>query len=129
MENEVVFTQGGKIWLGEDGIVRTVSTLPRQEMTLADTKEVLSAILKATNGKKCPLFADISDIKSVDRESREYAASEEFARAISAMALLIGSPVSRVIGNFFLGLSKPKFPTRLFTSESDAIEWLKGFME
>jgi len=129
MENEVIFTPGGKIWLGEDGIVRSVSTRPQYKLMLAETKEILSAILKVSNGKKRPYCADSSDIRYADRESREYAASEEFAEAITAMAILIGSPVSKIIGNFFLNINKPKFPTRLFISETEAIEWLKGFIE
>jgi hypothetical protein len=129
MENEIFFTQGGKIWLGDDGIVRAVSTIRQEEMTLANTKATFSAILKVSKGKKRPLFSDIRDIKSADRESREYAASEEVVNVVSAMALLIGSPISKVIGNFFLGLNKPKFPVKLFTSETEAIEWLKGFIE
>jgi hypothetical protein len=46
----------------------------------------------------------------------------------SAAALLIGSPLTRAIGNFFMGLNKPLIPTRLFTSETEALAWLKGFV-
>jgi hypothetical protein len=42
------------------------------------------------------------------------------------VALLVGSPVTRVIGNFFIGLNKPRWPVRLFRSESDALAWLGG---
>lgn len=129
MEKEIIFTWGGKIWLGDDGIVRVVSTFPQGKMTLAEAKEVFSAILKVSKGKKRPLFVDIRDIKSADRESREYTASEGVSSVLSAMALLIGSPISKVIGNFFLGLNKPKFPVKIFTSEAEAIRWLKGFIE
>jgi hypothetical protein len=31
------------------------------------------------------------------------------------------------MGNFFLGLNKPHFPTKLFTSEEKAEVWLKEF--
>ncbi len=41
--------------------------------------------------------------------------------------LLIGSPVSRVIGNFFMGLNKPIYPTKLFTDPQKAIRWLQTF--
>jgi len=133
MENEVVVTQFTEVWLGEDGIVRSVE-LPNtgvkvRAATLAHTKEVFSAILKASKGKKRPFLSDVRKFKSADRESREYFASKEVANAISAMAVLIGSPVGRIMGNFFLNFNKPKYPVKLFTSESAAIEWLKGFIE
>ena len=132
MENEVVVTTRiAKIWLGEDGIVRSVpcAKVVTLVLTLADAKETFSAILKVSKGRKRPYLSDIRKIKSVDRESREYFASEEVANAISAIAMLIGSPVSRIIGNFFLGLNKPSYPIKLFTSESEAIEWLRRFIE
>ena len=34
------------------------------------------------------------------------------------------SPVSRTIGNFFLGLHRAPYPTRLFSSEREALGWL-----
>ena len=41
---------------------------------------------------------------------------------------LIRSPLARAIGNFFRGLNKPLFPTRLFTSEPEAMAWLRSFL-
>ncbi len=42
---------------------------------------------------------------------------------------VISSPVSRVIGNFFMGLNKPISPTRLFTDPHKAIQWLHTFSD
>jgi len=64
----------------------------------------------------------------MDREARRYFAGEETAKVESAAALLIESPLSKAIGNFFMGLNKPIVPTRLFTSEAEALAWLKGFV-
>jgi hypothetical protein len=44
---------------------------------------------------------------------------------VSAFAIIIQSPLSRVIGNFFMGLNKPRVPARLFKSEKEAVKWLK----
>jgi hypothetical protein len=33
-----------------------------------------------------------------------------------------------MIGNFFLALHRPADPTRLFTSESEALDWLRQFV-
>jgi hypothetical protein len=41
-----------------------------------------------------------------------------------AFAILIDSSVSRVVGNFFLGINKPAVPTKLFTNEKEAVKWL-----
>ena len=46
----------------------------------------------------------------------------------TAAALLVLSPMARAIGNFFMGLNKAVIPTRIFTSEPLAIEWLQPYL-
>ena len=126
MENEVTLTRMAKIWLGDDGIVR-VEYFPGVEETLTNAKENIATIMKVSKKKKCPVLVDNRNIKSITREARAYYAGEEAAKAMNAAVLLIGSSVNRLIGNFFMNFNKPKYPVKLFTSESNAIEWLKGF--
>jgi len=40
------------------------------------------------------------------------------------MALVIASPVSRMLGNAFLGITKLQHATRMFTDEDAAVAWL-----
>ena len=63
----------------------------------------------------------------ISKEARDYFANERTASIQRATALLVSSPVSRVIGNFFMGLNKPMSPTRMFTDTAAAIQWLHGF--
>ena len=126
MEEEEIVTRIAKIYLGEDSIVRA-AYFPKAEETLTDAKENIAAVAKVSKGQKYPILVDYRKVKSVAREARAYYAGKETAKVVNAVAILIGSLVSRVIANFFLGLNKPKFPVKLFTSEADAIEWLKGF--
>ncbi len=72
---------------------------------------------------------DMTGITEISKEARDYFANERTASIQRATALLIGSPVSRVIGNFFMGLNKPISPTRLFTDPSTAIRWLHTFSD
>ena len=125
--NEVVETQTCKIWL-EDDIIHIVS-LPGTEETLETAKENLAAVKKLVKNGKKPLLADMSQIKSVSREARECYSRKESEEFTSAMALIAKSAVSKVIGNFFLGLNKPPYPIKLFTSEKEAIDWLKEFIK
>ena len=125
--NEVIEVETGPIWLGEDGIVHT-SAKPGSEQTLADAREAIAAIAKIGRGKALPVLVDFKNIKSQDRGARTYYAGKETAQAVTACAILISSPLSRVIGNFYMGLNLPVTPTKLFTSESEAIEWLKKYL-
>lgn len=128
MENEGIVTRVNKVWVGEDGIARIIH-FPGVELTLADAEETMAAYLKLNNGKRLPLFIDTKTMKSMSRESRQYYAGEEAAKVASAAAIIVGTPVSRVLGNFYIGLSNPHLPSRLFSSEDEALEWLKGYIE
>jgi hypothetical protein len=46
-----------------------------------------------------------------------------------ATALIVDSPVGRIIGNFFIGMNKPGIPVKIFDSEDKAIQWLRGFIK
>ena len=63
-----------------------------------------------------------------DRETRDYYSSQEGLVATKALALLVESPVSKIMANFFIYFSKPAIPTQLFTSEDEAVAWLKTFL-
>jgi len=128
MENEQIVTRLNTVWLGEDGIARIIH-VPGAEVTLRDAQETMAAYLKLNKGKRRPLFVGTKSMKSIEREARNYFAGEEAAKVASAVALIVDSPVSRVLGNFYLGVSHPHLPTRLFSLEAEALEWLKGYLE
>ena len=128
MENEKIKTRTNRIYMDENGIIRSQIS-PGAEITIEDIKEDFAAFSQITAGNKAPCLTDMRGIKSINREAREYLSSLEAFRFISASALLIGSPVSKMIGNFFLGINKPPYPTKMFTSEAKAFEWLKEFIE
>ena len=128
MEDEGFVTSITRGYIGEDGIARVVF-LPNAVVTLEAAKEHFAACVESAQGRRVPVLGHVEGIKSVDREARQYFAGEEASRVTRASAILVGSPVARVVGSFFVGLNKPSFPVRLFTSESEAIEWLKGFLE
>ncbi len=127
MGSEIITTRTGKVGLGEDGILRGVS-LSNARMTLADAQENIAAGHAVDGGIARPVLMDIRQIQAIDWQARAFFASETSVAHSRAVALLIGTPVSRMIGNFFLVLNKPRVPLRLFTDEGEAIEWLKGFL-
>jgi len=116
------------MWLAEDGIVR-IMWVPGAEVTLADAEESMVAWAKISQGKRRPMVVDTSRMKSLARDARHLYASERAAKVACAVGIIVGTPVSRVLGNFYLGLSNPLLPTRLFDSEDEALEWLKGYIE
>lgn len=116
------------MWLGDDGIVRIIH-VPGADVSLEDAQETMAAYLKIAGGKKRPLFIDTKTMNSISRGARKFYAGDYAATVASAVALIVLTPVSRVLGNFYLGLSHPVIPSRLFDGEDEALDWLKGYLE
>ncbi len=93
------------------------------EHTLPDAEEEYRHVI--ATGRRYRLIIDISRIRSMDRASRVFYAGPKGAEMYVAYAIVIGSPLTRALGNLFLGLNKPLIPTRLFTSRDDARRWLR----
>ena len=73
----------------------------------------------------CPTLIRINRVAGVTREARLYfSESEDNQAVVSRVALLIDSPLSRLIGNFFIGINRAPFPTKLFTRLNEAEAWL-----
>ncbi|MBI3244794.1 MAG: STAS/SEC14 domain-containing protein [Chloroflexi bacterium] len=125
MESKVIHTSKARVWQEEDSIVR-LEILPNAHITLKDAKEMVLAV-QSYDGQP-PVLADIRLVRAVDREARLQSSYPEFQDFRQASALLVGSPVSRIIGNFFIGLNRPSIPIALFASEEEALAWLKEFL-
>ncbi len=126
MKNEVIDTRAARIWIDDDSILH-FEILPEADVILADAQENIAICARLKRTERACLMIDLRAIKSITREARTYFAGNEAGELAEACAILIGSAGSRVIGNFFLGLNKPTFPTRLFSSEDKALAWLKEF--
>jgi hypothetical protein len=100
---------------------------PGAQETLADAQEAMRVHTLLRAGRPCAVFVDMRHLKSQDRDARQFYGSPDIAHAAPAVALLVGSRVSQLIANFFISVTKTSVPTRLFTDESEALAWLKGF--
>ncbi|MEO6305652.1 MAG: STAS/SEC14 domain-containing protein [Bacteroidia bacterium] len=114
-------------WMGTDGIART-KTKPLAVVTIKEAIENSIAVTELYKDKKFPLLVDARNIRSMEKEARKHFSTNGRATKINSMAIMVRSPLSRVIGNFFMGLNKPEMPARLFDDESYAVEWLKKYI-
>ncbi len=92
---------------------------------LAEIDEILAAQEQLVSGPAV-VMVDSRPVLSMTREAQERAANTAWNRDTRAVAILIDNPVSTLLGNFFLTLSRPVYPTRLFRDESKARGWLLG---
>ena len=114
-----------RMWLPPDGVVRLVWA-PHVPSGLEDATAAIEAMRELTGDRQAPLLVDMTDAGPQDRSARM-----EFIRrheVVSAVALIAGNPLSRMMANFFINVSKPKAPTRLFEDEAAAFAWLKEYV-
>jgi hypothetical protein len=126
MIDGVIETSVCRTWLGEDGILRTVMSRGCR-IDLESAQEIWDAHRRLLGSDRALSLVDIRGVAYSSRGARALLGGQAQEQLPIAMALLAASGVSKVIGSFFLGLSRPSFPTRLFVSEAEALEWLKGF--
>ena len=67
----------------------------------------------------------LTDIRGIQRTTAEVRRLPSH-RATSHLALLVSGPVSRMLGNAYMGIVKPTHPTRLFSDEANALRWLNA---
>lgn len=117
-------TRSARVWLGKDGIVRIQAySLKREE--LDDAMANVAAVAKVTGGSKRQLLVDLSSAGPQSHEAREYYMSAESKKNTTAMAIVTGSLLGRIVGNLILGSNRTGVPMRLFPSETAAVAWLE----
>ncbi|NYI41469.1 DUF7793 family protein [Demequina lutea] len=113
-----------RIWLRPDGIAQCVWA-SGVATTLEDAIASTSALVELTGGRRVPLLVEPGEAATQDRAARL-----EFARQaenVSALALIVHSPLSRIMGNLFANVHQAVAPTQLFDDEDSAVAWLKQF--
>ena len=117
-------------WDANENVVWT--EMDSTPQTLQTAQENIDAHERArdTFGKeKTRVLIDMRQTTRINREARRYYANERTASIQRAAALLVSSPLSTTVANFFMGLNKPLTPTRMFSNPDEAIAWLRSYSD
>ncbi len=112
------------ISLREDGIVQ-MDMKAVDEFTMEDAHTCADALKLLSKNKKLALLGTISHYVTMDKDVREFWASEVLETCIKCEAFVIENVSMKMIVKFYILFNKPKRRTQLFTSEKSAIAWLK----
>ena len=111
-----------RMWLRPDGIVE-IRWAPAVPSGLPDAIEVIEAMTGITGGRPAPLLVHTEDAGPQDRAARmEFIRRQE---VVSAVALVVGNPLSRMMATFFINVSRPDVPIKLCEDADAAAAWLK----
>ncbi len=110
----------------ENGILISIWKSSFVDLTIA--KQVVKERLEVDPNKKYPALIKIKAIKESTKEARDFLASEEGCSGLSAGAICVNSILENVIATLFIYLNKPIIPTKVFSDEQKAKEWLSGYL-
>jgi hypothetical protein len=100
---------------------------PNTTITLKVAQSVVTDRIHFQNERSFPILCDIRGIVSTDKAGRDYLAKSG-SILTQAVALVVNEKVLLTISTFYLQISKPAVPTQIFTTEADALVYLKGFI-
>lgn len=113
-------------WTEETGDIVFFKYSPKLEIDISVAKEIVTSRLDYTQGKSVYTLIDFSNVKSCTKEARDYMNSPEGGlKGILGGAFLSNSVVATLFINLYLKVSSPSVPAKFFTSEEDAVWWLK----
>jgi hypothetical protein len=99
---------------------------PGITMNLQAAKLVVADRISVQKNIPYPVFCDMRGIKDSDKPARDYLAKEG-STLVKAVAVLIESPVTKIMANFYLTISRPTVPTKMFTDKIQALDFLQTF--
>ncbi len=110
------------IWK-EEGIINCVFT-DNLIINIETAQHCVNERVLFSEGQAYPCLINLRGVKSMNRDAREYLATEG-THLIKAGAFLTSSALTKMLGNMFLAINKPNIPSRLFSNRATAIAWLK----
>ena len=93
-------------------------------VNLRIAKEIVKQRQSVTLGESYPFVVDIRYVKRFKMDHVSYFSSDESVDDISKLALIIKSKFVAKLANLYYIIVKPRIPTKLFSSEEEAKEWI-----
>ncbi len=107
-----------------NGIVEIKWHPDLEQVEVAHLEKIREILFEFGNGKKMPVYLPFTEFVAISKEARADASTEEGGRYTLANAVHLNSRVQDLIFKFFMTFNAPVIPTRSFTNQKDAFEWL-----
>ncbi len=117
--------KSGEVSLMEEGII-FAKAFPYTEMNLELAQEYHGVVSYLSEEQNHCTIADITGLAYMAKDAREWLKdnSNKWGKTIS-LALISNSFTAKMIGNLFITLSRPSYPSRLFSNYEEAYHWSK----
>jgi hypothetical protein len=86
--------------------------------------DIVKSVGAASNGNLHGNLVDATHLMFMSSEARQ-AFGAQSPDSLSGTAIVVTSALQRTMGNLYLSVARPQNPTRIFSSEPDAVAWLR----
>lgn len=117
----------GRLWLMDDSVVK-VHINEGAHMRLREAEKLMQTISGLSKYTSRPIVVDLSHIASIETSAKLHFISKRTDNHNLCMAMVIASPIGRMVANFSLLFQHPGCPTRYFNSETAALRWSQRFL-
>ena len=83
-------------------------------------EEMLTRYPSEVGEQGVPIIADMSNVRRTSPQARRTQTHPWTAK----IGLVVSTPVSRILGGAYLGIVRPRVPTKLFDDVASAYAWL-----
>jgi hypothetical protein len=96
------------------------------EITKETVERNYSSVNEFVGAKPVKVLMDIRALgyHHIPKEAMRVVANNSFTHLQIKTAIIISGLGQKILANFYLTVMKPKSPTKIFTNEEEAIEWL-----
>jgi len=123
-DNNIVKTRTGVLRWDQESKILFVDVDEGARETLKDAISNNKLAVEITQNTCFGMLIDITKIGNIDAEARNFYATNTNTKSLG-VAMLTNSVISRVLGNFFIGINKPIRSVKLFADKVKATEWLQ----
>lgn len=115
------------MWLDELGILCLISKKHKRQ-EIEETEKLFTEIKQLLKGQKRCMLMDLTNFQMPSKESRDHGAIE-LPKMVTSIAFLSGSVLGAFVANSFFTVWRQPYPTKMFTDEKKAREWLKKYLK
>lgn len=105
-----------------DSLIYRIEFFDGADIELSDAELINDYLTQVGSGHKHCIVLDATKQFTTTPEARAYVGSKETR---IAFAIVTNSLANKLVGNFFIKFNKPLSPTKIFSDETTAINWLK----
>ncbi len=122
--NNLIKNEYAKFWIENDILFYVYKN--GVEITLEVAIQIVKDRILFQQGKSYVMLCDIRGIKKVDKNARDYLATEGSV-LLKAVALLSNTPLSEIISDFYVKTSPPSIVTKEFNDYEEALSYLNAY--